>query len=383
MGAWLSTGAGAAEGLQQLLRNKMADEHAALAAKQFAEQQRSNLADEGFRTRQLDETSALRKQSQTDLEGERDYRRLSNIGETSLPGDVIDPATAGRMREAGLGSVLRMRAAQPADEGAGVLADAASNAPGTGVLAEPPKPSVLKLASPEATVSRGGSRFLAARAAGEERAQMAADAAAARLDAAGQTAQARADAAQQQREFMASQNAANRGNTMAIAQLAQSGQNERAAAAKEAKQSALDEKKATADTSAKESRDEVRRLAEEIRDDPQLSSVIGPMDARTTTVLPASAGLESRITRLQKLLALDSRSKLKGSGAISDFEARALEQSVSALNPASGESQFKTELQRIIDTTGGPKTEGDANAANHEEEWVRDPVTKKFGPKRK
>jgi len=68
-----------------------------------------------------------------------------------------------------------------------------------------------------------------------------------------------------------------------------------------------------------------------------------------TGSIPFTAGAttENQYKQLKAILSLENRQKLKGSGAISDFEARTLEAASSALGRNLSESAFKTELNKI------------------------------------
>lgn len=68
-----------------------------------------------------------------------------------------------------------------------------------------------------------------------------------------------------------------------------------------------------------------------------------------TGILPFGSGAKTKnqYQQLKGLLALDSREKLKGSGAVSDFESRTLERSASSLGRNLGEDDFKAELNKI------------------------------------
>jgi hypothetical protein len=57
--------------------------------------------------------------------------------------------------------------------------------------------------------------------------------------------------------------------------------------------------------------------------------------------------------QIRNLLSLDSREKLKGTGAISDFESKMLAASASALGRNLSDADFKAELQKIRDIFDG------------------------------
>jgi hypothetical protein len=119
---------------------------------------------------------------------------------------------------------------------------------------------------------------------------------------------------------------------------------------------------------AKQGRQEVYGLANELLNDPAMSRAAGPLDAYMPTVRPGTKDFENRLSRLKNLLTFENRSKLKGQGAISDAETRMLEQSASAIDLAAGEDNVKRELKRIMTATGVAPAAGTDTV----EEWTRD-----------
>lgn len=75
-------------------------------------------------------------------------------------------------------------------------------------------------------------------------------------------------------------------------------------------------------------------------------AIFGPIQ---TGYLPFTAGAETanKYDQLKGILSLDNRTKLKGSGAISDFESRTLEKAASSLGRNLDETAGKKELARI------------------------------------
>jgi hypothetical protein len=57
--------------------------------------------------------------------------------------------------------------------------------------------------------------------------------------------------------------------------------------------------------------------------------------------------VKANIDQLLGLLSLENRQKLKGSGAISDYESKILQQSASSLNRSMPEADFVNELKRV------------------------------------
>ncbi len=75
-------------------------------------------------------------------------------------------------------------------------------------------------------------------------------------------------------------------------------------------------------------------------------AISGPIQ---TGSIPFTGGaaIKNKYEQLKGILALDNRQKLKGSGAVSDFESRTLERASSALGRNLGEEEFSNELNRI------------------------------------
>lgn len=78
-----------------------------------------------------------------------------------------------------------------------------------------------------------------------------------------------------------------------------------------------------------------------------LKPVTGLLQLRSHIPGTAAQYTSSQIKQLQGLLSLDNRTKLKGSGAISDFESKTLSEAASALNRNLSETDFRRELARI------------------------------------
>lgn len=119
--------------------------------------------------------------------------------------------------------------------------------------------------------------------------------------------------------------------------------------------SAADKAKAAAEDKAKgdqesvATRDEIIRLANEIKTSGRLNANVGVVDEWLPTVRGDSKDFQRKVERLRDLLSLEARSKLKGQGAVSDFEGRMLANSQSALSRGTDEGSFISELDRIIE----------------------------------
>lgn len=103
---------------------------------------------------------------------------------------------------------------------------------------------------------------------------------------------------------------------------------------------------------AQAARTEVGDLARELYNDPSLSAAVGPVSSMMPTVRGTTRDFENRVARLKGMLSLQNRQLLKGSGAISDFEAKTLEAAATALDSATDEASFKRELRRVAKTMG-------------------------------
>jgi hypothetical protein len=90
------------------------------------------------------------------------------------------------------------------------------------------------------------------------------------------------------------------------------------------------------------------QLTNDIINSPEFNAVFG-LKNPLTYYTPGSAEqyAKAQVDQLISLLSLDSREKLKGSGAISDFESRTLAKSASALSPSLSEVDAKKELSKI------------------------------------
>jgi hypothetical protein len=333
---FVSVGAAGGNALEQFFIKRALEERQQMLDAQNRQKNAADIRqrDEQLRLQRDQEArqAEAQKAAQQNLEQEREFRRASTISENALPGDEYDAPTADILKRQGFGNQLKTLPGAPASLGFGVLEQAEQPAEGTGVLAQSPAPGILMPAQDERTVARGGSKYLAQRTAAEERA---AQAEAARV--------AREEDAQRQREFVGTQNELNRQTTRAIAEgnqairrdLAQSKADEKAAAS------------AKVDEAAANTRREVQVLIDNLSNHGSLNAVVGPIDSRTPTFLPGSVEAERMIGRLNSLLSLNERSKLKGQGQVSDFEGRMLADSASALSQATDEASFKRELARL------------------------------------
>ena len=231
-----------------------------------------------------------------DLKSNREDARVKALQENFVPGDPVDPDTKALMEAHGYGGMLRTKQMNGPDAALGLDP---SQITGNPTDAQPTTPL-----SPEGvltTTARGGTKWLSQRASEQARADNAAANQAA--------AEERAAADRASREAMAHEGNLTR---QTIAGLTIAGANERAATAADAKKSAADAKAAESQKAANDTRSELNRLAQELYDDGSLSSAVGPLDARTWSVMPTTVDFQKRATRLKALLSLEGRSKLKG-----------------------------------------------------------------------
>jgi hypothetical protein len=183
---FVSPGALAGNAIQEFLIRRALEERQARMDQMAAERQKADIglreSDLGLRREQEARIAEAQRQQQGNLEQEREFRRASTLAENAMPGDPVDADTQAMLSRQGFGGSARTLPGQPASEGYGVLESLGQPAPGSGVLAKMPPPGVLQPAQPERTIARGGSKYLAARTAADERAALAAEAEAGRTE---------------------------------------------------------------------------------------------------------------------------------------------------------------------------------------------------------
>jgi len=97
---------------------------------------------------------------------------------------------------------------------------------------------------------------------------------------------------------------------------------------------------------------------EAVEKDPQLNKVIGPIDANTPTILPASKRVESRLNEIEKQSFMQAFESLKGAGAITEQEGKAAQQSLNRLSARDVSeadyrkalAEFKANVKTMLDT---------------------------------
>jgi hypothetical protein len=109
-------------------------------------------------------------------------------------------------------------------------------------------------------------------------------------------------------------------------------------------------------TAVKIDRTELRNLAKEIYDNPNLGDVVGPIVGGIPSVKSSSVALDGKIQELIDKLKVGARERIKGQGSISDIETKMLGNAATWLN-SSGKrasvTDFKKEIKRILDATHG------------------------------
>lgn len=130
------------------------------------------------------------------------------------------------------------------------------------------------------------------------------------------------------------------------------------AEAAEDKLEATRAERAKSETERSAARTDVSVLAQELKSDPLKNRAVGPLQGRIPTLRGDTKDFDNRVNRLKAMLSLENRSKLKGSGAISDFEARTLEQAATALDQRTDEASFDKALDLVIKATGGGAASG-------------------------
>jgi hypothetical protein len=120
-----------------------------------------------------------------------------------------------------------------------------------------------------------------------------------------------------------------------------------------------------ADAESEQTRKEIVRLANQLKDSPYLDANVGPISVWTPTVRGESNQFQSDVDRLRNMLSLEARGKLKGQGAVSDFEGKMLSSSQSALNRGADEASFKRELERIIAEAQRPRAKASSGVPTY------------------
>jgi hypothetical protein len=91
----------------------------------------------------------------------------------------------------------------------------------------------------------------------------------------------------------------------------------------------------------------INQQVEELKSDPYLPRMLGPLDSRLPNVTADAARVQSKISQLNSGAFLEARQALKGGGAITDFESKKAEEAYARLNQAQTEEDFKAALDEF------------------------------------
>lgn len=192
-----SGGAEASNAIQKFLMERAVQQRQAqldALDKQKQQQDEARMADD-LKLRQQQEQRVAEQQKATlaDAENQRQFSRANTIAENALPGDAVDASTQQLLQGQGFGGQLK-KIPGVVSQGAQLGTD------------ENGVPQYDVSQTPDSVQMRGGSKYMAARTAADERAA--------------QATQAETDReaeAQRQRDFLATQADANRQNARALA----------------------------------------------------------------------------------------------------------------------------------------------------------------------
>lgn len=278
--------------------------------------------------------------AQSELAHQREFGRATAIAENALPDDEYDPDTAALLRRHGYGSQIKTTATP------GIVAPAEFMQPNM-------MPGIMDV-SPEAqrTVARGGSKYLAARTAAEERAALA-----------DENRKAREAEAEERRVWQATQNDLNRQNTRAIADLGAGVRRDAATAKADEKKKEAEQKLTIVRRGASETMNALEELADFNEDGTVtlkagVEYLTGNPLTRGKQYIPGTDAANARaaMDRLQGRLVVDllgemktqSRTGATGFGALSAPELRIIENAASKLkNPNISDTELAKELGRV------------------------------------
>lgn len=102
-----------------------------------------------------------------------------------------------------------------------------------------------------------------------------------------------------------------------------------------------------------ESSKEVISIIDTLLANPKLDRIFGPVDQFLGGMLGEAAVAKNYFNQLKGVLSLENRQKLKGQGAISDFEFKVLGQAATALGRNLGNEFAREELQKLKDKLSG------------------------------
>jgi hypothetical protein len=91
----------------------------------------------------------------------------------------------------------------------------------------------------------------------------------------------------------------------------------------------------------------VSQQVEDLKADPYLSRMLGPVDSRLPNVTADAARVQSKIAQLTGEAFLSARQALKGGGAITDYEGQKAEAALARLNQAQSVEDFNAALDEF------------------------------------
>lgn len=316
-----SPGGNVASSLLDLMVRQKAEERQAMLDSLHQRDVESQMQDRATNRKIQEENVAISQQARAQAEQAAKISGGLRVAEATPAGTELTPESEAALKDANLGQLIKQGVptggAMDASIGEGPVMQTHNTFTGTAKQSHEAEVLAQKqaLAEVQAELKRAHDEAMAFAAEGRNK-----------------EAQQRLDMAQQRLESMMQIQGLN-------AQLTQT----KIDAAHDKEKSAADAKKA-----AEGQRGEVARLAQEVMNDPNLSHVLGPLAGVTPSMREGSIALDSKIKRLNSMLSLEGRSALKGSGAISDFEAKMLEAAASTLgNQRVDPGTYVTELKRV------------------------------------
>ena len=127
-------------------------------------------------------------------------------------------------------------------------------------------------------------------------------------------------------------------------------------------------------------------LSNQMLSNDELTNISGPLDQYKPILFGKAAEAKNQYEQLKGFLALENRQKLKGTGAISDFESKTLERASSALGRNLGDAEFINQTKQVrgaLTTASGleadvlvtdPKT-GDTKAGKLDRQGINEAIS--------
>lgn len=331
--------------------------------------QQKQAADLDYRNRDLAQRTSQQQENQANLEHERGFRRATTLSQQALPGDPVDAATRELMTTHGYGGQVQTTP--------GILQQGPEI---TSADADPegiPTYGVLDI--PESSTMRGGSQYLSARAASQERQAQATEANTARVAAAEEAQRGRADENERNRQAAATRATEANDTRAMIAGMANQGRAETTnlrndllrtqvdAAGQKAQEKTVSDKRAkdAARVTSGATIDVLKQLADFDANGvatlkPATANLFGARNplaqyvpgSETATARAAMDRLKGRvIVDLLNEMKNQSRTGATGFGALSGPELALLENAASQLNSSNiGDARAAEELSRIYAT---------------------------------